>query len=117
VHLYGAEADPAAIGESWLSSRCSLVIVTRGERGQLSFHARRVGLKLPCAVVLVDAVGAGDSFQAAMLTWLAEERHASPVELANLSSEELQAMVASLHAPRPPPATPRPEFPYRNALE
>ena len=119
VHLYGAEADSASIGESWLSSRCSLVIVTRGHRGATLFSRSAGRIEIaPVSVVLVDTVGAGDSFQAAILAWLAEKRHASPVELANLSSEELQTM--GRFAARAAAATCRhrgPEFPYRNALE
>jgi fructokinase len=43
----------------------------------------------PIPVQVVDTVGAGDTFQAALLTWLAEHDRLAPAAMASLSAEEL----------------------------
>jgi len=116
--LYGLDADVDALAKSWLSDRCSLVVLTRSERGATLFSrsAGTVGIEA-VPVVVADTVGAGDSFQAAMLAWLAENRNASPSRLANLQFSELQAL--GRFAARAAAITCRyrgPEFPYRKAL-
>jgi fructokinase len=118
TYLYGTNSDLNAIARGWLSNRCSLVIVTRGERGA-TYYSRSAGtIEIPpVPVVVADTIGAGDSFQAATLAWLVENRHASPAELTVLSSadiENLGQFAASAAA-----ATCRhrgPEFPYRKTL-
>jgi fructokinase len=58
----------------WLSKSASLVVVTDG--GDDCFAATRTGLslKLPAKKTrLIDTVGAGDSFQAALLAQLASK--------------------------------------------
>jgi fructokinase len=119
VHMYGPDTDVAAVARSWLDHRCTLVAVTRGKRGA-TLYSRTVGPVdiRPVSVVVADTVGAGDSFQAAMLAWLAETRHASPFELAALATKQLQAL--GDFAARAAASTCRfrgPEFPYRRALD
>ena len=58
--------------ESALTAGTTLVIVTRGSKGAVAFHAAGCAAAEPVAVVVIDTVGAGDTFQAALLTWLAE---------------------------------------------
>ncbi|WP_374368373.1 carbohydrate kinase [Piscinibacter sp.] len=49
-----------------------LVVVTRGGEGALGWTASAHVAAAPVKVSVVDTVGAGDTFQAALLTWLAE---------------------------------------------
>ena len=42
------------------------------------------------AVKVIDTVGAGDTFQAALLTWLAEQGRLSPDGLSTLSADDLK---------------------------
>jgi fructokinase len=118
ISLYGAKADLEKIARSWLSYRCSLVTVTRGERGATCYSPTAGKIEIQSVPVIVaDTVGAGDSFQAAMLAWLEKNRRASPAELAALSFSEIEKLgqfAASAAA-----ATCRhrgPEFPYGKAL-
>ena len=46
------------------------------------------------AVDLIDTVGAGDTFQAALLTWLAEHESLSVAALENLSTADLESALA-----------------------
>jgi fructokinase len=119
VNLYGPGADLDSIAGGWLGDRCSLVAVTRGASG-VTYHSRSAGtVHVPSSpVVVADTVGAGDSFQAAMLAWLAEHRHASPTEVAALTARDVENLgqFAVLAAA----ATCRqkgPEFPYRKSLQ
>ena len=119
VNLYGADTDCDSIAKTWLGGRCGLVVVTRGAKGA-SFHSRSAGsVRVPAvSVVIADTVGAGDSFQAAMLAWLAENRHASPTEVAALTAADITSL--GQFAAQAAAATCRqkgPEFPYRRSLQ
>jgi fructokinase len=67
-----------------LAAGTALVVVTRGGDGALAFHASGRAAAEPVATVVVDTVGAGDTFQAALLTWLAEHRALSASGIAAL---------------------------------
>jgi len=61
-----------ALASSWLAQGPRLVVITRGGEGALGFTPSMQVQAAPMQVNVVDTVGAGDTFQAAMLTWLAE---------------------------------------------
>ena len=70
-HLYPSEAVDG-IAQRWLDTAPDLVVVTDGSARVRAY--RRDGLveHAPADVAVVDTVGAGDSFQAALLTRIAE---------------------------------------------
>ena len=73
-----------------LAQGVKAVVVTRGALGALGWTARASAATAPVPVDVIDTVGAGDTFQAALLTWLAE--HAA------LTAEALGALApAGLH--------------------
>jgi len=77
----------------WLARGTAMVVVTRGGKGAAAFTAR-ASVAVPASPVAVaDTVGAGDTFQAAMLTWLAEQGLLSPEGLRSVSAAQLQAMI------------------------
>ena len=56
-----------------LQQGVKLVVVTRGQSGAMGRSAASAVVYVPPVVVqTIDTVGAGDSFQAALMTWLAE---------------------------------------------
>lgn len=68
----------ATLAQRWLGQGVALVVVTRGGEGALAWGAGWA-LEVPAPrVAVVDTVGAGDTFQAAMLTALAERGLATP---------------------------------------
>lgn len=69
--LYPGESQ-AGIAARWRAAGATLVIVTRGRSG---VHAYGCGVMVevePRSVPVIDTVGAGDTFQAAMIAGLAE---------------------------------------------
>ena len=73
-----------------LAAGTPLVVVTRGAEGAVAFTARDTVALPPVATVVVDTVGAGDTFQAALLTWLAESSRLSSAALHTLDAAALQ---------------------------
>lgn len=70
--------DPDRVAASWLALGPRLVIVTRGGEGASAFlDTRRIDVGAP-SVKVRDTVGAGDSFMAALLASLWEERQLGP---------------------------------------
>jgi fructokinase len=63
-------SDPVAIANRWLAGRPALVVVTRGELGCVALTAAGT-ITVPARPVrVVDPVGAGDAFTAALLAGL-----------------------------------------------
>ena len=69
--LYPGQAA-AALAAQWLAAGVALVVVTRGGAGAWAWTATQQLSVAPVPVDVVDTVGAGDTFQAALLTALAE---------------------------------------------
>ncbi|MDK9696875.1 MAG: carbohydrate kinase [Siculibacillus sp.] len=85
--------DPEAVAVRWSSSGPSLAVVTDGERGLVAAIGGRA-IRLPAApVAVVDTVGAGDTFQAALLVRLAEE---GLLERATLAATRIEDLVPAL---------------------
>lgn len=84
---------PDATAESFageaLAAGVALVVVTRGGDGALGWTATQRAAAASVPVQVIDTVGAGDTFQAALLTWLAERGRLSPAALAALDAAEL----------------------------
>ncbi|MET0351963.1 MAG: carbohydrate kinase [Rhizobacter sp.] len=90
LHLLYPGTDPAALAAQWLSRGVSLVVVTRGGKGA-SAWTRTFSVESPAVpTTLVDTVGAGDTFQAALLTWFAEHGVLSIDGVRGLSAASLE---------------------------
>jgi fructokinase len=87
--LYGG-SDYAGRAELMIKAGASLVVVTRGIKGAQAWHreAGTVEVKAPI-VDVVDTIGAGDSFQAALLFALRAMGRIGRQALAQTNSEEL----------------------------
>jgi fructokinase len=77
--LYGG-GDYAGKAKSLIRAGASLVVITRGIKGAQAWHAEAGAVELHAPTVdVVDTIGAGDSFQAALLfTQDRTDRHESP---------------------------------------
>lgn len=87
--VYGKGSSLAEIARMWLKLGPGLVIVTRGANGAVAFHESGE-LEVPGRKVhVVDTVGAGDTFHAAILASLSRGRALSRRKVAELSREGL----------------------------
>lgn len=85
---------PEAFAERALAAGVRLVVVTRGAAGASAWTARARADADPVKVTVVDTVGAGDTFQAALLTWLAEHGQLARDALPALPAADLSAALA-----------------------
>ncbi|WP_333821879.1 carbohydrate kinase family protein [Pinisolibacter sp.] len=81
--------DPADVAGEWLAAGVRLVVVTRGGLGGSAWTGAGRVDRPARQVAVVDTVGAGDTFQAALLTALAEGGHLAPDALGRLAGETL----------------------------
>jgi fructokinase len=88
------QLDADAFARQALDAGVGLVVVTRGALGALGYTRAGQVEAQPLAVQVVDTVGAGDTFQAALLTWLAEQDLLRPPQVATLDGQALQALLA-----------------------
>jgi fructokinase len=87
-------ADPKTLAAQWIGAGVRLVVLTRGDLG-VSAWTRRVHVQLPAErVTVVDTVGAGDAFQAALLAGLAETDALSPEAIGELDEPALSRLLA-----------------------
>jgi len=90
AYLYGGE-NYAAKAEALLASGSSLFVVTRGTKGAQAWHKSAGAIEVPApAVEIVDTIGAGDSFQAALLFALHALGRIRRDEIGGVSQDELR---------------------------
>ena len=77
-------ANAIAQGVKW-------VVLTRGGEGAMAWSAQGEASVMPEKVAVIDTVGAGDTFQAALLAWLAEHNRLTGVALAAASLADVKA--------------------------
>jgi fructokinase len=94
LHLLYPGLAPDAAAAQWLARGVCTVVITRGGEGALAFCGAARASVPPVVVNVVDTVGAGDTFQAALLTWLAEHGRLSIDGVSTLDADALDAMLA-----------------------
>jgi fructokinase len=86
--------SPADFAAMALALGVRAVVVTLGAQGALGWSAQGHAVAAPVAVDVIDTVGAGDTFQAALLTWLAEHGALTAAALGALTADRLAAALA-----------------------
>ena len=81
--------DPAAFAADCLGKGAGLVALTRGGKGAFAWHASGVVEVPPVEVDVIDTVGAGDTFQASLLTRLDELGVLTPDGVRGMGAETL----------------------------
>ena len=110
--------DAQQIARSWLNHRCQLVFLTRGSQGASVFSREHGQRSVPASLVdVADTVGAGDTFQAAVIAWLTGHGLDSIEGIQGLSAVQLDALLdfASRAAALTCSKT-GPDLPYREQL-
>jgi len=89
------EADMTVKATQWLAAGARLVVVTRGGEGAQAWHrgAGSVVVQAP-PVAVVDTIGAGDSFQAALLVAFAAMGRIAPPSLAQAGADDIRRALA-----------------------
>ncbi|WP_306029767.1 carbohydrate kinase [Stappia sp. MMSF_3263] len=87
-------ADPLALARDWLEHGPALVVITRGGDGALGVTARTVASDQGQRVTVADTVGAGDTYQAALLARLGETVGRTRAALKGLDAETLAGLLA-----------------------
>jgi fructokinase len=92
--LYGGN-DYAGRAKSFVAAGASLVVVTRGIQGARAWHgqAGMVEVRAP-TIDVVDTIGAGDSFQAALLFALRALGRISAEALIEMNPDELRRVLS-----------------------
>ena len=86
-------AAPAELARDWLAQGVACVVVTQGSGGAAAWRAGEHWPVDPVPVQVADTVGAGDTFQAALLTGLAERGVWSSAALRALPGAALQQVL------------------------
>jgi fructokinase len=86
--------DPEEFAFELVGGGVSLVVMTRGAEGA-SARGVRGACDIPAnAIEVVDTIGAGDTFMAAILAWLSENRALTKASLEELSGEDLESLLS-----------------------
>jgi fructokinase len=87
-------APVESVLKDWLARGASVAVATMGEVGAMAVTRQGVAARVSArSVKVIDTVGAGDTFQAALLTWLGENGRISPDGLASLSADDLNSLL------------------------
>lgn len=118
LHLLYPDQTPESVLQGWLEHRCQLVFLTRGGEGATVFSRQHGSWSAPAVeVVMADTVGAGDTFQAALITWLTEHQLDSVAGLEQLSRDQIDAMLRfAIRAAALTCSKTGPDLPYRDQL-
>jgi fructokinase len=119
LHLLYPDQSPESVLEGWLQHRCQLVFLTRGSNGASVFSRQHDHWSQPALkVVMADTVGAGDTFQAALIAWLTEQQLDSVEGLQHLTRAQIDAMLGfAIRAAALTCGKTGPDLPYRQQLE
>jgi len=118
LELLYPEQDPQQIARSWLSQRCQLVFLTQGAQGVQVFSRMHGQWSVAAQPVKVaDTVGAGDTFQGALIAWLTEQGLDSIDGLQQLSKSGIDALLDfATRAAALTCSKTGPDLPYRQQL-
>jgi len=118
LHLLYPGQEPAQVIDDWLQHRCQLVFLTRGSNGATVFSRAHGSWSLPAREVkIADTVGAGDTFQAALIAWLTERQLDCVQGVAQLGREQINEMLAfAMQAAALTCSKTGPDLPYRHQL-
>ncbi|KAB0494232.1 carbohydrate kinase family protein [Pseudomonas vancouverensis] len=118
LHLLYPGQHPAQVIEGWLQHRCQVVFLTRGGEGASVFSRVHGSWSVPAsAAKIADTVGAGDTFQAALITWLTEQGLDSVEGVQQLTREQIDGMLGfAVQAAALTCSKVGPDLPYRQQV-
>jgi fructokinase len=94
LDLLAPGLDPYRAAREWLDCGVAMVVVTRGRDGALAWTPSHHVVSHARPSKVIDTVGAGDTFQAALLTALAERGALSAAAVRRLTAPALSDVMA-----------------------
>ncbi len=94
LDLLAPGLDPQRAAREWLDCGVSMVVITRGREGAWAWTQTHHVVSHARPAKVIDTVGAGDTFQAALLTALAERSALAPAALRRLPAAALSDVMA-----------------------
>ncbi|MFT7493269.1 MAG: fructokinase [Alteromonas macleodii] len=91
LHWMEGNGDLAELAKGLLAKGAKLVCITEGAKGVTGYSAKHTVFVPSERAVVVDTVGAGDTFNSGTLAGLDRARVLSKERIANLSAEEIRA--------------------------
>ncbi len=91
IELLYPSKDIETAAQDWLKSGPKLVIMTRGAKGPLAAFKGGIVERPSPSIDVVDTVGAGDTFHAALLAWFDDKSLLTPEAIGALSREQVTA--------------------------
>ncbi len=118
LHLLYPDQSPESVLQGWLQHRCQLVFLTRGGDGASVFSRQHGTWSAPAVTIaMADTVGAGDTFQAALIAWLTEQQLDSVQGLQQLTRAQIDSMLGfAVRAAALTCTKTGPDLPYRDQL-
>lgn len=93
AQLYPGRAVDSVVAE-WVAAGAEIAVVTLGEQGAIAATTSGVSARVAGrSVAVVDTVGAGDTFQAALLAGLKERLSLSRPAIAGFSQDDVEALL------------------------
>lgn len=92
--LYGEGVDAAAIARDWAERGPRLIVVTDGPKGAIAWFKGEIITHPGRTVEVVDTVGAGDTFHAALLAWFDTRGRLTPEGIAAAAMDDVRAAMA-----------------------
>lgn len=90
AYLFGEESYQQR-ASAMLGQGTSLVVITRGNNGAIAWHAKAGQIEVEAPnVEVADTIGAGDSFQAALLFALHKQERLARQKLKDIGADELR---------------------------
>ncbi|MET0532416.1 MAG: PfkB family carbohydrate kinase, partial [Microvirga sp.] len=91
IELLYPSKDMATAAKDWLTKGPELVIITRGAKGPLAAFKDSVVERPSPSIDVVDTVGAGDTFHAALLAWFDAKSQLTLEAISTLTEDQVTA--------------------------
>lgn len=91
IEIFYPSKDMVEVARAWLERGPKIVVITRGAKGPLAVFKDTIIERPSPRIDVVDTVGAGDTFHAALLAWFDASAQLTPEAMAVLNQDQVTA--------------------------